>query len=65
MNDIIDKRYFAKKKCWGDRQRYCYCHLRLCQSEVRPIFDYRIYDKQGDGKSKLDHVRDMLCLLYS
>ena len=24
------------------------------------LIDYRIYDKQGDGKSKLDHVRDML-----
>ena len=24
------------------------------------LIDYRIYDKQGDGKTKLDHVRDML-----
>lgn len=24
------------------------------------VIDYRIYDPQGDGKSKLDHVRDML-----
>ena len=24
------------------------------------MIDYRIYDKDGDGKSKLDHVRDML-----
>ena len=24
------------------------------------IIDYRIYDPAGDGKSKLDHVRDML-----
>ncbi len=24
------------------------------------IIDYRIYDSDGDGKSKLDHVRDML-----
>ena len=30
------------------------------------LIDYRIYDKQGDGKSKLDHVRDMLrVLVYS
>ena len=30
------------------------------------LIDYRIYDKQGDGKSKLDHVRDMLSvLIYS
>ncbi len=24
------------------------------------LIDYRIYDPQGDGKTKLDHVRDML-----
>ena len=24
------------------------------------LIDYRIYDKQGDGKTKLDHVQDML-----
>jgi len=24
------------------------------------VIDYRIYDPQGDGKSKLDHVQDML-----
>ena len=33
------------------------CALRL--------IDYRIYDKQGDGKSKLDHVRDMLGVLVN
>ncbi len=27
------------------------------------LMDYRIYDKAGDGKSKLDHVRDMLSVL--
>ena len=27
------------------------------------LIDYRIYDKQGDGKSRLDHVRDMLSVL--
>ena len=27
------------------------------------LIDYRIYDKDGDGQSKLDHVRDMLCVL--
>ena len=27
------------------------------------LIDYRIYDKQGDGKSKLDHVREMLSVL--
>ena len=24
------------------------------------IIDYRIYDPEGDGKTKLDHVQDML-----
>ena len=24
------------------------------------IIDYRIYDRAGDGKTKLDHVADML-----
>ena len=27
------------------------------------IIDYRIYDPQGDGKTKLDHVREMLSVL--
>ena len=27
------------------------------------LIDYRIYDKQGDGKTKLDHVQDMLSVL--
>lgn len=27
------------------------------------LIDYLIYDKQGDDKSKLDHVRDMLSVL--
>lgn len=27
------------------------------------LIDSRIYDKQGDGKSKLDHVCDMLWVL--
>lgn len=30
------------------------------QTKEHWIIDYRIYDPQGDGKSKLDHVRDML-----
>ena len=29
------------------------------------IIDFRIYDKQGDGKSKLDHVCDMLDVLVN
>ena len=29
------------------------------------IIDFRIYDKQGDGKSKLDHVQDMLDVLVN
>ena len=24
------------------------------------LIDYRIYDPEGDGKTKLDHVREML-----
>ena len=24
------------------------------------LIDYRLYDPDGDGKSKLDHVREML-----
>ena len=27
------------------------------------LIDYRIYDPQGDGKTKLDHVQEMLSLL--
>ena len=30
------------------------------QTKKHWIIDYRIYDPQGDGKFKLDHVRDML-----
>ncbi len=29
------------------------------------LIDYRIYDKQGDGKSKLDPVREMLSVLVN
>ena len=29
------------------------------------LIDYRIYDKQGDGKTKLDHVREMLWVLVN
>ena len=29
------------------------------------LIDYRIYDKQGDGKSKLDHVREMLSVFVN
>ena len=29
------------------------------------IIDFRIYDKQGDGKTKLDHVQDMLDVLVN
>jgi len=28
------------------------------------LIDYRIYDPEGDGKSKLDHVQDMLTTLH-
>ena len=29
------------------------------------LIDYRIYDKRGDGKSKLDHVQNMLDVLVN
>jgi len=40
----------------------------VCQCKDRTIWviDYRIYDPDGDGKTKLDHVADMLRnLVYS
>jgi len=40
----------------------------VCQCKDRTILgnDYRIYDPDGDGKTKLDHVADMLRnLVYS
>jgi len=30
------------------------------ETKMHWVIDYRIYDPQGDGKSKLDHVREML-----
>ena len=33
------------------------------ESEQFWILDYRIYDLAGDGKTKLDHVREMLLSL--
>lgn len=32
------------------------------QTEQFWVIDYRIFDPQGDGKSKLDHVREMLSM---
>ena len=38
------------------------CHLCVCQPGTGQFWniDYRIYDPDGDGKTKLDHVQDML-----
>jgi hypothetical protein len=33
--------------------------MSLLSTEQFWIIDYRIFDKAGDGKSKLDHVREM------
>ena len=71
---VIDKRYakqiaVAKKQYSGNAGGIingigivtCVCvHPTL---DRYWLIDYRIYDKQGDGKSKLDHVRDMLSVL--
>ena len=40
--------------------------LSQCQDRKVWVIDYRIYDPDGDGKTKLDHVADMLRnLVYS
>ena len=71
---VIDKRYakqiaVAKKQYSGNAGGIIngigivtcvYVHPTL---DRYWLIDYRIYDKQGDGKSKLDHVRDMLSVL--
>ena len=72
---VIDKRYakeiaVAKKQYSGNAGGIIngIGNLVTCVY-VNPVLDrywlidYRIYDKQGDGKSKLDHVRDMLSVL--
>ena len=74
---VIDKRYakkiaLAKKQYSGNAGGIVNGIAIVTCVYVNPkldrywLIDYRIYDKQGDGKSKLDHVRDMLwVLIYS
>ena len=68
---VIDKRY-AKKIALAKRQysgnaggiingiAIVTCLYVNAKLDRYGLIDYRIYDKDGDGKSKLDHVRDML-----
>ena len=74
---VIDKRYakkiaLAKKQYSGNAGGIINGIAIVTCVYVNPkldrywLIDYRIYDKKGDGKSKLDHVRDMLSvLIYS
>ena len=74
---VIDKRY-AKKIARAQRQysgnaggiingiAIVTCVSVNGKLDRYGLIDYRIYAKDGDGKSKLDHVRDMLwVLVYS
>jgi hypothetical protein len=71
---VLDKRY-AQKIALAQKQYSGNAHTTIngigvvtCVY-VNPeldrywMIDFRIYDKPGDGKSKLDHVRDMLDVL--
>ena len=71
---VIDKRYakkiaLAKKQYSGNAGgivngiAIVTCVYVNAKLDRYWLIDYRIYDKQGDGKSKLDHVRDMLSVL--
>ena len=67
---VTDKNYSRDRigspsvqwQCSYCHQRHRGCHLCLRQSRFDQfwIIDYRIYDPDGDGKTKLDHVQDML-----
>ena len=71
---VIDKRYakkiaLAKRQYSGNAGGIINGIAIVTCVYVNPkldrywLIDYRIYDKQGDGESKLDHVRDMLSVL--
>ena len=74
---VLDKRYakemvsLAKQQYSGNARRTINGIGIVTCVYVNPaldrygLIDYRIYDKQGDGKSKLDHVRDMLSVLVN
>ena len=71
---VLDKRYakeiaLAKKQYSGNARStingigIVTCVYVNAALDRYWLIDYRIYDKPGDGKSKLDHVRDMLSVL--
>ena len=74
---VVDKRYakemvsLAKQQYSGNVRRTINGIGIVTCVYVNPrldrywLIDYRIYDKQGDGKSKLDHVREMLSVLVN
>lgn len=72
----IDKRHakeieLAQKQYSGNAHATINCISVVTCVYVNPeldrywIIDFRIYDKQGDGKTKLDHVHDMLDVLVN
>jgi hypothetical protein len=74
---VLDKRYsedieLARRQYSGNEHRVLRGIGLISCIYVNPetgqfwVIDYRIYEPDGDGKSKLDHVRDMVQgLIYS
>jgi hypothetical protein len=75
-NTVLDKRYaedieLTRRQYSGNEHRVVRGIGLISCAYVNPetsqfwVIDYRIYDPEGDGKSKLDHVREMLqALVY-
>ncbi len=73
---VLDKRYaedieLTRRQYSGNEHRVVRGIGLISCAYVNPetsqfwVIDYRIYDPEGDGKSKLDHVREMLqALVY-
>ncbi len=68
---VLDKRYaedieLTRRQYSGNEHRVVKGIGLISCAYVNPetsqfwVIDYRIYDPEGDGKSKLDHVREML-----
>jgi hypothetical protein len=68
---VLDKRYaedieLTRRQYSGNEHRVVRGIGLISCAYVNPetsqfwVIDYRIYDPEGDGKSKLDHVREML-----
>ena len=59
---VLDKRYrniaLARRQIRGNAKGVMRCG-DLCLDRFW-VIDYRVYDPQTDGKSKLDHVKEML-----